>query len=213
MILSKVDQCLPVPALHHTDVVREASLHPLVKAGNQVQGGADLHEAIVAQEVSLGLQGGALEDDHVVSVLHDPQAEHGHLHADLDGGVQTARLLVVEVPSEAGAEGAADWLTELYWSHPAVPESERGAVVLQPVGEVDSPAPHQLPHQAAQGAVHVPLAGDGESLRGEPGEGEVRPLAQSCWPGQLNSQSVNTEVRLITMLWEVELGENLLRYK
>ena len=192
MILSKVDQCLPVPALHHTDVVGEASLHPLVKAVYQVQGRADLHQAIIAQEVSLGLQGGALEDDQVVSVLHDPQAEDGHLHADLDGGVQTAGLLVVEVPGEAGAERAADWLTELYRGHPAVPESERGAVVLQPVGEVDSPAPHQLPHQAAQGAVHVPLAGDGESLRGQSGQRQVRPLAQPGRTRQLNrSQSVS----------------------
>ena len=182
MILSKVDQCLSVPALHDTDMVGKTSLHPLVEAGDQVQWGGDLHQAVVAQQVSLGLAGGSLEDDQVVSVVQDPQAEHGHLHANLDGGVQTAGLLVVEVPGEAGTQGAADWLTELDWSHPAVPESESVAVVLQPVGEVDSPAPPQLPHQTAQGAIHVPLAGDGESLRGQSGQRQVRPLAQPCRP-------------------------------
>ena len=160
-------------------VVREAPLHPLVKAGDEVQGRTDLHQAVVAQQVSLGRAGGALEDDHVVFVVHDPQPEDGDLHTNLDGGVQTARLLVVEVPGEAGPQGTAHWFTELDRSHPAVPESQSVGVVLQPVGEVDGAAAQQFAHQAAQGALHVSLAGDGETLGGQAGQGQVRPLTQS----------------------------------
>ena len=137
MILSKVDQRLSVPALHYTDVVGKAetkiiikiflynfqnilpSLDPLVKAGDEVQGWADLHQAVVAQQVSLGLAGGSLEDHQVVFVVDDPEAEDGDLHTNLDGGVQTAGLLVVEVPGEAGPQGAADWYIVylvLFWS-------------------------------------------------------------------------------------------------
>ena len=183
MILGKVDQCLSVPALHYTHVVGETSLHPLIEAGDQVQWWGNLHQAVVTQQVSLRRECGSLEDDHVVSVVHDPQAEHGHLHPNLDGGVQTAGLLVVEVPGETGPEGAAHWLAQLDRSHPAVPESEGVGVVLQPVGQVDSAAAQQFAHQAAQGALHVSLAGDGETLRGEPGQGHVRPLTQPCRPG------------------------------
>lgn len=95
------------------------SLDPLIKAGDEVQGWADLHQAVVAQQVSLGLAGGSLEDHQVVFVVEDPEAEHGDLHANLDGGVQTPGLLVVEVPGEAGPQGAADWYIVylvLFWS-------------------------------------------------------------------------------------------------
>ena len=70
------------------------------------------------------------------------------------------------------------WFTELYWSHAAMPESEGGGVVLQPVREIHRATAQQFSHQAAQGALHVSLAGDGESLGGQPGQGEVRPLTQ-----------------------------------
>ena len=51
-------------------------------------------------------------------------------------------------------------------------------------------------------------------LAGEHQVGPVRPLQpQHAAVLQLNSQSVNTEVRLRTMLWVVKLGENLLRYR
>ena len=183
MIPGKAEECLPVPALHHTHVVGEASFHPLGKAGDEVEGRRDLHQAVVTQQMSAGLLGAALEHNQVVLVVHDPEPEHRHLHADLDCGVQTARLLSVEVPGEAGTEGTAHWLTELCWGHAAVPESESVGVVLQPVGQVDSTAAQQFAHQAAQGALHVSLAGDGETLRGEPGQGHVRPLTQPCRPG------------------------------
>ena len=88
---------------------------------DQVERLFDLHEAIVAEDVTLWGEGGALEHHEVVFVVNDPEPEHGHLDADLDGGVQTARNLVVEVSGDAGAEGGANRLTQLSGGHASVP--------------------------------------------------------------------------------------------
>ena len=71
--------------------------------------------------MTLGGEGGALEHHEVVFVVNDPEPEHGHLDPDLDGGVQTAGHLVVEVPGDAGAEGGADRLAQLGGGHTPVP--------------------------------------------------------------------------------------------
>ena len=53
---------------HHT--VYRASPREAV---HQVQRRADLHEAVVAEQVALGSQGPALEHHQLVAVLHHPE--------------------------------------------------------------------------------------------------------------------------------------------
>ena len=50
---------LLVPALHDAHVVREPPLQPLLEADHQVNVAAELHQAVVAQQVALGANGAA----------------------------------------------------------------------------------------------------------------------------------------------------------
>jgi len=49
----------------------------------------------------------------VILVVENPEPEDGDVDADLDGGVQTAGLPVVEVAADARTQRSADSLTQL----------------------------------------------------------------------------------------------------
>ena len=54
-----------------------------------------------------------LKKDHVVFAVIDPDPEQSYWDADLDGGVEAAHFLVVEVAADDGAGGGANSLTQL----------------------------------------------------------------------------------------------------
>ena len=125
--------------------------------------------------------------------------EYCDFDTNLDGGIKTSGLFVVEVSRDAGSQLRAHGLAELGGCHPPVPEGQGVVVVLQPVREVDGPAPQHLGHQAAHRPVHVALAGDGETLRGHTSQGHVWPLPQTCRTWQLKSRKYRQENLQITI--------------
>jgi hypothetical protein len=49
----------------------------------------------------------------MILVVEDPEPEYGDVDADLDGGVQTAGLPVVEVAADARTQRSANSFTQL----------------------------------------------------------------------------------------------------
>ena len=61
--------------------------------------------------------------------------EHCDLDPNLDGGIQAARLFVVEVSGDARSQRRANVFTELGWSHSSMPECQSALVMLKPRDE------------------------------------------------------------------------------
>ena len=75
-----------------------------LKTLNKVQWRIHLHQTIVPQQMSLGSHSSSLKYHQMVLIVDHPESEHCHLDTNLDGGVQTAWLLVVEVSGDAGSQ-------------------------------------------------------------------------------------------------------------
>ena len=72
---------------------------------------------------------------HVVTIVAAPQARNGPVLVDANLRVHHHRLDDVEMLGQRGPACAADGIAHIHRRHAGMPEEDRVAVVLQPVGQ------------------------------------------------------------------------------